>query len=61
MSRKIPWEEKVRRLTARLGRSPELDEILELARGHDMSPEEIEEQRQSWVRGNAPIGDPRWD
>lgn len=30
---------------------PTLDELIEIAKRHKMTPEEIEAQRQSWVRG----------
>jgi dCMP deaminase len=36
-------------------RSPELNELLETARRHVMTPEEVEAQRQSWVRGEQGI------
>ena len=48
-------------LTKALGRTPTLDEMLTVAQIHQMTPEEIEEQRQSWVRANKRTGDPRWD
>jgi hypothetical protein len=34
----------------------ELSELIEKCRHYVMSPEEIEEQRQSWVRGEMAIG-----
>lgn len=34
---------------------PTLDKLLESARKHEMTPEEKEAQRQSWVRGEAEI------
>lgn len=34
-----------------LGASATLKELLEIAQIHQMTPEEIEAQRQSWVRG----------
>ncbi len=35
---------------------PTLAELLDAARRHVMTPEEIEAQRQSWVRGEMAIG-----
>ena len=36
------------------GMSPELTAALERIKGYVMSPEEVEAQRQSWVRAFAP-------
>lgn len=47
----IAWADRVANLTRELGRRPTLDELLEASRSHQMTPEEIEAQRQSWVRG----------
>lgn len=44
------WKGKVDAETKRVGRKLTLDELLTLARTHDMTPEEIEAQRQSWAR-----------
>ena len=41
------WSEKVANLRAALGREPTLDELLEAASAHVMTPEEYEAQRQS--------------
>jgi hypothetical protein len=45
-----PWRDKVRAEQMRLGRALTLNELLELAKGHEMTPQEIEDQRQSWAR-----------
>lgn len=45
------WRDEVKSLTDKLGRRPTLDELLELNKTYTMTPEEIEAQRQSWVRG----------
>ena len=36
--------------------NPALQELLNSARRHVMTPEEIEAQRQSWVRGEMAMG-----
>jgi hypothetical protein len=41
---------------ARVKRNREIDELLEKARAHQMTEEEIAEQRDSWVRGEMGIG-----
>lgn len=47
----ITWAERMANLTKALGRKPTLREMLEVAQIHQMTPEEIEAQRASWVRG----------
>lgn len=47
----ITWIERIRNLTNALGREPTLEELLVVASIHTMTPEEVEAQRQSWVRG----------
>lgn len=47
----ITWAERIGNLTKALGCKPTLNEMLEVATIHEMTPEEIEAQRQSWVRG----------
>lgn len=47
----ITWRQRVKNLTQALGRSPNFDELLEAATIHTLTPEEIEEQRRSCVRG----------
>lgn len=47
----ITWQERVQGLQSSLGRTPSLDELLTLSRTHTMTPDEVEAQRQSWVRG----------
>lgn len=44
------WIDKVRAERQRLNREPTLDELLALAKSHDMTPSEIEAQRASWTR-----------
>ncbi|MBA3670385.1 MAG: hypothetical protein H0W71_10070 [Sphingomonas sp.] len=46
----ITWKERVANLTYELGREPTLGELLEAAWIHEMTPEEIQEQRRSLVR-----------
>ena len=46
----LTWKDRVRTLHAVLGRKPTLDELLAEARLHEMTPAEVEAQRQSWVR-----------
>ena len=46
----LTWNDRVQALAASLGRKPDLQELLAEARKHRMTPEEIEAQRQSWVR-----------
>jgi len=57
----ITWEERVKTLRNILGRRPTLDELLEEARKHEMTPEEKQAQRESFARGMMPTGDPRFD
>lgn len=47
----ITWAERVANLTKALGRQPTLDEVLTAAEVHQMTPKEIEAQRQSFARG----------
>ncbi len=47
----ITWADRVANLTKALGRKPTLDEMLEASTIHQMTPAEIEAQRQSFVRG----------
>ncbi len=47
----MKWAELVADYNKALGRRPTLAELLELNRTYEMTPEEIEAQRQSWVRG----------
>lgn len=51
MTELITWAERVRNLTAALGREPTLDELLTAGQVHVLTPAEIEEQRQSYARG----------
>lgn len=43
--------DRIANLTKALGRKPTLAEMLDAAQVHQMTPEEIEAQRQSFVRG----------
>ncbi|WP_068018934.1 hypothetical protein [Rhodoplanes sp. Z2-YC6860] len=47
----ITWADRIANLTKALGRKPTLQEMLDAAQVHQMTPAEIEAQRQSWVRG----------
>ena len=49
----ITWAKRVSNLTVALGRSPTFDELLECATIHQMTPEEISAQRDSWARSEA--------
>lgn len=57
----ITWRDRVVNLTKALGRKPTLEELLAIAEIHQMTPEEIKEQRESFTRGMMPTGDPRFD
>lgn len=57
----ITWRERVEALQGILGREPTLDELLEEAKKHEMTPEERQAQRESFARGMIPTGDPRFD
>lgn len=47
----ITWAERLKNLRKALAREPTLPELLDVSLIHQMTPEEIEAQRQSWVRG----------
>lgn len=47
----ITWAERIANLTYALDRKPTLDEMLEVSQIHQLTPAEIEAQRQSWARG----------
>lgn len=51
MTEGITWADRVVNLTRALGRKPTLEEMLDAAQIHQMTPAEIEAQRRSWVRG----------
>lgn len=57
----ITWKERVKTLQGILGRTPTFDELMEEARKHEMTPEERQAQRESFVRGMMPTGDPNFD
>lgn len=50
------WKSKVDALRQKLGRDPDLNELLPLAREHRMTAEEIDIQRRSYGRAEAEIG-----
>lgn len=50
----ITWRERVENLTKALGRKPTTAELLEVCQIHQMTPEEIQAQRESWARAMAP-------
>lgn len=50
------WIEKLVGLRDRLGREPDLNEMLALARTHKMTPAEHTAQRESYGRGEAGFG-----
>lgn len=52
----ITWADRVANLTKALGRKPTLDEMLDAAQVHQMTPAEVEAQRQSFVRGMRSAG-----
>lgn len=57
----ITWQQRVLNLQSRYGRIPTSAELLDEARIHQMTPEEIQAQRESWARANISTGDPRFD
>lgn len=52
LARNLPptWKAIVKAAQERMGRELTLDELLAMAKDYKMTPEEIEEQRQSWTR-----------
>lgn len=60
-SESITWAQRVANLRRALGRDPTMEELLLLVPLHDMTPEEIQVQRESWARANISTGDPRFD
>ena len=50
------WAAKVAALRAKLGRDPNLNELLTLCRGHTMTPEEVAAQRDSFARAETAFG-----
>lgn len=50
----LTWPDRLTGLKTKLGREPTLDEMIEEARHHTMTPDEIEAQRQSFARAMAP-------
>lgn len=51
------WSETVAELRAKLGRDPDLNELLVLCRGHEMTEEELAAQRESFVLAEMAFGD----
>lgn len=47
----ITWADRMANLNKALGRKPTLHEMLEVCQIHEMTPAEIDAQRQSFVRG----------
>lgn len=47
----ITWADRVANLSKALGREPTTAELLEASTIHEMTPAEIEAQRQSFMRG----------
>jgi hypothetical protein len=47
----ITWANRITNLRTAIGRDPTLDEMLDVATIHQMTPAEVEAQRQSFVRG----------
>ena len=52
----LTWHQKVAALSARLERTPTLEELLDLNRTHQMSEEELRVQRDSFVRAQMGFG-----
>lgn len=57
----ITWAQRLQNLRDLLGREPTLNEKLKESAKHEMTPGEYEAQRQSWIRGMMPTGDPDFD
>lgn len=47
----ITWTDRIANLIKALGRQPTLEEMLDASQIHQMTPGEIEAQRQSFIRG----------
>lgn len=61
MDEPITWVQRVEHLRQSLGREPTLYELVDLSRLHEMTPAEVQAQRESWARANVSTGDPRFD
>lgn len=57
----ITWRDRIQNLRNALRRDPTLEEMLDAAQIHEMTPEELKEQAESFARGMKPTGDPRFD
>lgn len=51
MTEGITWSDRIANLTRALGRKPTLAEMLDASAVQQMTPAEVEAQRQSWIRG----------
>jgi len=61
MTKAVTWDERVKGLRDRLGRKPTLSELLADACQHELTPEEVAAQADSFPRGMKPTGDPEFD
>ena len=61
MTKAMTWNDRVKALRNKLGQKPTLRELVVESRLHKITPEEVEKQRQSFMRGMKPTGDPEFD
>lgn len=54
----MSWKSRVIDLKLRLGREPNLHELIDLVAGYIMTDQEMAEQAQSWVRGEMAMREP---
>lgn len=47
----VTWADRLRHMRKAFGREPTLSELIDVSVIHQMTPAEIDAQRQSWVRG----------
>lgn len=57
----ITWRERLVNLRKALGRDPTVEEMLDAAQIHEMTPEERQAQAESFARAMKPTGDPNFD
>ena len=57
----MDWYQTLRLHEEVLRRRLSLSEMIDLAKTYKMNEAEIQAQRESWVRGMSPTGDPRFD
>jgi len=57
----ITWKDRLNNLRSQYDREPTIADMLEEAKNHTMTPEELRAQTKSWARGMAVTGDPRFD